>query len=137
VVIYSSLLSTIRCLVPTRLSWRNNCRVLPKFEDVDSKFTFSLIESIVPRQSGINTDPSSGLKRPFRCSMKSLTNWVSADTPSAGSQPKINVKFEILVFLFPASEPLSFSLSFKIPPLPLSILCPSYISWLITPFFTP
>lgn len=113
VVSYSSLLITIRCLVPIRLSWRNNCKDLPKLEEVDSKLTFSLIESIVPRHLGINKDPSSGLKSPFKCSMKSLTNLVSDYMPSAGSQPKMNVKLEIFELAIPTSLP---------PPLPLIFL---------------
>ena len=120
-VMYSSLFNTIRCLVLTRLSWRNSCKTLPKLEEVDSKLTFSLIESIVPRQSGINTDPSSGLKSPFKWSMKIFTKLVSACTPAAGSQPKMNVKFEIFAFEIPWSYP---------PPLEgsTSSIWPSFIS---------
>ena len=61
-------------------------------QDVDSKLTFSLIESIVPRHSGIKTVPLSGLNMFLMCSMNSLMNCVSAATPSAGLQPNRKVK---------------------------------------------
>jgi hypothetical protein len=77
------------------------------------------MESIVPRQSGINKDPSSGLKRPFKCSMKTFTNLVSAFTPSAGLQPKRNVKLETFAFALPISKPY---------PLLDAIYCPSFFS---------
>ena len=56
--------------------------------------------------------------------MKSLTNLVSDYMPSAGSQPKMNVKLEIFELAIPTSLP---------PPLPL-IFLPSFIYEFATKF---
>ena len=86
---------TISILIPTRLYLLVNIKLLPILLEVDSKETFSFAESIVFIISGNIQVPVSGLKDSVTCSINFETNFVSAATPLAGSQPKKKLKFEI------------------------------------------
>lgn len=108
---------TMIYLFPTLTSWRLSCRLLPTFEEVDSKLTRPFSVSMWPRQSGRVSAPSSGSNTEFRWSKNCLTNLGSAAAPVAGFDPNTKVKLAILtdetaepsprVFYFSVTSPVS------------------------------